>query len=147
MASPAQVGSLVTGLVVAVRGCELSGGDFRIDDLAFPQPAPAIPRSIAPKHRYVALASGLSIGAATPTSPIALHMLWCFLTGMLGSHMDQQEEASVVRLIIAGGLLAEGTLTALSAPSTVEVLYISIERERERDREVPPTHTPVHAFA
>lgn len=120
VAPAAVVAALVTGLVAAVRGCELPGGDFRVDDLAFPHPTPPPPRPAPTKRRLLALCSGISIGSATPVSPLIMQMMVSYVTGGLGSPQDAEEEAQIVRLVIAGNLLAEGTLTAVSAPATVE---------------------------
>ena len=63
--------------------------------------------SSPPPGEYVALVSGLRVGDPRASDPAVLELLLDYLTGNLGSSVDQRAAASVARVIIAGGALAE----------------------------------------
>lgn len=75
---------LVTGAVIAVRGCVKPSGELEIADICFPGLAPQSPIGAADEpDRYVALVSGLHIGDGRKDM-LPLQMLLEHLTGQLG---------------------------------------------------------------
>jgi DNA polymerase delta subunit 2 len=109
----------VTGVVMACRGKVVQDGEFEVSETCFPAPAPQKPFPVAekdeapasasspPPGEYVALVSGLRVGDPRASDPKVLELLLDYLTGNLGSSVDQRAAASVARVIIAGGALAE----------------------------------------
>ena len=109
----------VTGVVMACRGKVVQDGAFEVSETCFPAPAPQKPFPVAekdeapasasspPPGEYVALVSGLRVGDPRASDPKVLELLLDYLTGNLGSSVDQRAAASVARVIIAGGALAE----------------------------------------
>ena len=110
----------VTGVVMACRGKVVQDGAFEVSETCFPAPAPqkpfpAVQKDAAaaaaaaspPPGEYVALVSGLRVGDARASDPAALELLLDYLTGNLGSSLDQRAAASVARVVVAGGALAE----------------------------------------
>ena len=112
----------VTGVVMACRGKVVQDGEFEVSETCFPAPAPQRPFPVVekdttadaaaaasrpPPGEYVALVSGLRVGDARASDPTALELLLDYLTGNLGSSLDQRAAASVARVVIAGGALAE----------------------------------------
>ena len=97
--------TLVTGVVLAVRGVLSSSGELEVSDFCLPglPPQPALPRPAAATEggRYVAIVSGLRVGD-TRHDMLPLQMLLEHLTGQIGCAEDQRQQASIVRLIIAG---------------------------------------------
>lgn len=97
---------LVTGVVMAARGCTTPDGNFDVVDVCFPSagPQPSIQKHAA-EGKYVALVSGLSTGASD-ISPLRAQLLVDYLTGHLGGAAEQQVAARVVRVVLAGEALA-----------------------------------------
>ncbi|GLI67880.1 hypothetical protein VaNZ11_012170 [Volvox africanus] len=124
---PLNVQELVTGAVVAVRGVHEAGGDFLVSAVCFPGMAPnphpppgpalvsqqttAVAADAAPGDKYIALASGLCLGGSK-VDMLKIQLAFDFLTGNLGSPVEQQLSAQIVRLVIAGGCI--GQLEALA---------------------------------
>jgi DNA polymerase delta subunit 2 len=114
---------LVTGAIIAAMGTENKDGEFEVLDLRVPdlprQPqrwerddgtAAVKGKSVSqrPKGGKVAIVSGLSMsGGEGDTLPMDLLMEW--LLGEATGLDDQQETATVSRLIIAGNSLSEGS--------------------------------------
>ena len=96
--------TLVSGVVVAVRGAVNQSGEFEVEDICLPglpeqQPLPAGPQRGG--DRFVALVSGLHLGhESQPMLP--LEMMREYLTGLLGGGEEHAAQASTVRLVIAG---------------------------------------------
>ena len=111
----------VTGVVMACRGKVVQDGAFEVSETCFPAPAPQKPFPAAsrtaaaaaspPPGEYVALVSGLRVGDARASDPAALELLLDYLTGNLGSSLDQHAAASVARRC----KLASASLTSASA--------------------------------
>ncbi|RKP10662.1 DNA polymerase alpha/epsilon subunit B-domain-containing protein [Thamnocephalis sphaerospora] len=93
---------LVSGVVAAVLGRENSSGEFVVKDVCFPNlpPQPARPVSSGGR-KYLALVSGVQIGAGH-MDVLRTQLLAQYLRGELGSLLDQEEEADIVRVIFAG---------------------------------------------
>ncbi|KAL1530659.1 hypothetical protein AB1Y20_001559 [Prymnesium parvum] len=93
---------VVTGVVIAVRGKVKPSGELQVSDLCFAGIAPQPPLSAAATSDcYVALVSGLHVGDPSKDM-LPLQMLLEHLTGQLGCAEDHQQQANIVRLIIAG---------------------------------------------
>ncbi|GIL57750.1 hypothetical protein Vafri_12896 [Volvox africanus] len=107
---PLNVQELVTGAVVAVRGVHEAGGDFMVSAVCFPGMAPnphpppgtalvpqqisAVAADAAPGDKYIALASGLCLGGSK-VDMLKIQLAFDFLTGNLGSPVEQQLSAQV----------------------------------------------------
>jgi len=95
---------LVTGVVIAVRGKEVEGGDFHVSDVCFltPRLHQAVPEVL--EDKYIALVSGLDVGDAK--DPLKALLLIQYLNGSLGSEYDQVLSRKITRLVIAGNAMA-----------------------------------------
>jgi len=101
--------ALCTGVVCAVLGKDTGSGTFEVRDVCFaglgPQrPLPALggaPGGGAPR---VALVSGL--GLARGSNGHLVQQMADWLSGALGTEEDQRKAASVCRVIVAGGTVA-----------------------------------------
>ncbi|KAJ3173883.1 hypothetical protein HDU87_007293 [Geranomyces variabilis] len=91
---------LVTGIIIAVLGCENAEGKFEVIDICYSAAKPQPPLPSLSEDKYVAFVSGLNIGGGND----GLHheILVDFLTGELGTPKDQERSASIVRLVVAG---------------------------------------------
>ena len=101
-----EIGPLVTGMVVSVRGKLSEAGELHVDGLCVPGMPPQ--RALRPPsggERYVALVSGLHLGHGTQDM-LPLQLLAEHLTGALGCDEDHRMQANIVRLIIAGNAAA-----------------------------------------
>eukprot|EP00898_Chlorokybus_atmophyticus_P001836 jgi/Chlat1/2653/Chrsp178S02503 len=96
--------TLVSGIVIAVRGREKKGGDFEVSEVLLPELPPQPPLPSPGKDAYVAIVSGLGLGGAT-ASPLHAQLLVDYLTGHLGSPQEQAMSARIVRVIVAGDSL------------------------------------------
>mmetsp|Transcript_1030 Transcript_1030/g.2029 ORF Transcript_1030/g.2029 Transcript_1030/m.2029 type:complete len:476 (+) Transcript_1030:100-1527(+) len=97
------IDSLVTGVVVAVKGKLQETGQFLVQELLFPGLAPQKPLRSAPasKPKYVLFASGFMLGDGNDN--LRRQMLIDYVLGQLGSGKDQTLEAEIVRVVVAGG--------------------------------------------
>lgn len=95
---------LVTGVMIAVRGKEVEGGDFQVSDVCFqtPQLHQTVPEVV--EDKYVALVSGLDVGDAK--DPLKTLLLVQYLIGSLGSEYDQVLSSKITRVVIAGNAMA-----------------------------------------
>ncbi|KAH3742747.1 DNA polymerase delta subunit 2 [Pelomyxa schiedti] len=96
------VSSLVTGTVLCARGTlSEEGNEFVVTDFCVPgiPIQPDIPLTIN-GDCYVALVSGLSIGA--PNNSLFPQLFCDFIAGILGTPEDQQLSSSIVHIIEAG---------------------------------------------
>ncbi|KAI8921375.1 DNA polymerase alpha/epsilon subunit B-domain-containing protein [Powellomyces hirtus] len=92
---------LVTGIIIAVLGCETASGQFEVIDICYPALKPQIPPQIEIEaDKYVAVVSGLNVG--DESYGLDLELLIDFLTGELGTGKDQHRNAGIVRVIVAG---------------------------------------------
>ncbi|KAJ3012484.1 hypothetical protein HKX48_006263 [Thoreauomyces humboldtii] len=96
---------LVTGIVMAVLGCETAAGEFEVVDICYPALKPQKPFPDATEDKFVALVSGLSIGA--DDVGLELQLLTDYLTGEIGTTQDQKQSASIVRVVIAGNSVSK----------------------------------------
>ena len=113
--------TLVTGVVVAVLGIQQGGGELLVHDICFAGVAPQKPLPSTSEDTFVALVSGLHIGAAT-TGPSSPKILVDYLTGCLGGPADQERAAKIAHVIIAGNSLTSvGSDNAAAAAVAVAV--------------------------
>ncbi|KAI0933900.1 hypothetical protein AcW1_005592 [Taiwanofungus camphoratus] len=114
---------LVTGVIIGALGIETNNGDFEVVDIcsAGMAPQPRItwedgededkmdvdetPNNRSDSEQWVALLSGLEIGATSPADA-QIQMLVEYLTGEAGGSYDQSSASRISRLIIAGNSLA-----------------------------------------
>eukprot|EP01133_Synstelium_polycarpum_P002482 gene2482-2823_t len=93
----------LTGLNVAIRGKGLASAEFEIHEIIPagypPQPYIKTIESLE-DDVFVCIASGLSIGH--PNTILSTSLLMEYLTGNLGSPLDQKLASRISRLIIAG---------------------------------------------
>ncbi|KAI9001649.1 DNA polymerase alpha/epsilon subunit B-domain-containing protein [Gaertneriomyces semiglobifer] len=94
---------LITGIVIAVLGCENANGDFEVIDICYPELSPQIEKPIIGQNAYVAIASGLSVGEDKLN--LELDLLADFLSGELGGTDEQGMASSITRFILAGNSL------------------------------------------
>lgn len=107
------IGTLATGMVVAVRGVDDGNGAFCVSDIchvdlppqhAMPRTDSGVAKSESDDPR-VAILSGLGVGASD-VDPMPLHLAVDYLTGMLGSREEQAGVGrNVVACLLAGNLL------------------------------------------
>ncbi|KIJ17329.1 hypothetical protein PAXINDRAFT_175820 [Paxillus involutus ATCC 200175] len=108
---------LVTGVITAALGIETPNGDFEVMDTCSADLAP-FAEAVSPDNHcmdmdssasqldeYLAIVSGLSIGAESPADA-QIQMLVEYLSGELGGQDDQTLASQVTRLIIAGNSLS-----------------------------------------
>ncbi|KAK9829526.1 hypothetical protein WJX72_006332 [[Myrmecia] bisecta] len=101
------IGELVTGVILAVRGVAIAGGDFQVQDVCYAGVAPQPPLPLRPASssaKYLALVSGLGVGDEK-ADPLRLLLVVDYLGGLLGSDNEQGMVARVARLVVAGGLM------------------------------------------
>eukprot|EP00891_Asterochloris_glomerata_P002214 jgi/Astpho2/2214/e_gw1.00040.61.1_t len=98
------VGDLVTGVVMAVRGAAVPGGDFIVREWCFVGLPSQPPRPSLSEDKYIAFVSGLEVGNDA-ADPLRLSLVVDYLTGLLGSGEEQKLIAKIARVVIAGGLL------------------------------------------
>mmetsp|Transcript_5254 Transcript_5254/g.11653 ORF Transcript_5254/g.11653 Transcript_5254/m.11653 type:complete len:503 (+) Transcript_5254:5650-7158(+) len=105
------VDSVVTGIIIAVKGTLSEAGDLQVEGFCFPGFGPCAPveggvvdtvekTEIVGGHRYLAIASGLEIGAGY--DPLNLQLFLDYVAGHVGSETDQELEAKIVRVLLAG---------------------------------------------
>ncbi|XP_046819592.1 DNA polymerase delta subunit 2-like isoform X1 [Vespa crabro] len=96
---------IVTGIVCAVLGSEEEDGTFHVKDWCFPGCVPkTLPSSDSNSNGKIVLISGLNF--IKNSDDMAIELLREWICGMAGDVKAQKEEASVVRLIIAGNAIS-----------------------------------------
>jgi DNA polymerase delta subunit 2 len=110
---PLFLNTLVTGVVLAIKGVALPGGEFEIEEVCYPDLGTQAPVTLkADKDaRYVALVSGLRVGDVNQ-NPLAFELLSEFLTGDLGSMQEHEFASKVIRVIVAGNALCPPTTSS-----------------------------------
>lgn len=120
-----QVGQLVTGIIVAVKGRVNEQGEFHTTDSLFcydvshKQPPPQPPKSIADllkgpsnvklaNKRFVMFLSGLNFSSEQTSGDLPVQLLMDFLNGRL-DEASAELAASIVRVVIAGDSLSPST--------------------------------------
>lgn len=107
-----RISTLVSGLVVAVRGTATEDGDFRTTSICFTQMSevarlsPALPAGDGPGP-FVACISGLAIGAAD-SDVAARRRMVDFLIGGDVPECDRRLSTAIKQIIVCGGLFAGG---------------------------------------
>jgi DNA polymerase delta subunit 2 len=97
------IGELVTGVVLGVRGRMLDGNaGFHVDELLLPSLPPQLPLPERTESQYIALVSGLAIGRDTTDKPLKHHVLMDYLAGRLGGDDEKRFVAQIVRTIFVG---------------------------------------------
>lgn len=95
---------VVTGSVVAVRGCvDGSDGKFVVDDFTYRSVPDQIPRPASDVDKYLVIVSGLDFGREDAASLFPLQLLADLLTGQLG---NEAWMTKIVRLVVAGNVLS-----------------------------------------
>lgn len=134
---------LVTGAIVAVVGTENKDGDFEVLDIRFPDLPRQPPRwerddgdaalqgkSVSqdrPSAGRAAIVSGLSI-TGDDGNTLSLDMLMEWLLGEAAGVDDQQDIATISRLIVAGDSLAHGS----PIPSREEVAALALKNRGQK---------------
>lgn len=97
-----KAGSLITGVVAAVRGKEQGNGEFLVTEILEPglPPQSSLP-TMSSSGKYVVLLSGLGFGGAS-SNPLQSQLLVDLITGHLGNLQEHRLSAAVVRVILAG---------------------------------------------
>ncbi|CAM9590090.1 unnamed protein product [Ascophyllum nodosum] len=98
--------SLVSGMVIAVRGTVQRSGEMRVDDWCpAGLPPPVLPPPSLKPMGLVLLVSGLQVGGAH--DPLLTSLLVDFVAGYLGGRRDQEEtSARIGRVIVCGDSVA-----------------------------------------
>ncbi len=95
------VDCFVTGVVLAVKGRVVANGEFEVDEICYPAPAPQATRPRATEEatagRHVLLCSGLRVGDDAASSALNLELMCDYVTGNLGGANDQGVAASIAR--------------------------------------------------
>ncbi|XP_075210012.1 DNA polymerase delta subunit 2-like [Lycorma delicatula] len=93
--------SVVTGIICAVMGNEDQSGKFHVEDVCWVgAPAPTRTLSCVESDRYLVILSGLDMSQNGDLFSLQLMIDW--ITGWLGDADDQQRQAKIARLVIAG---------------------------------------------
>ncbi|CAI5732082.1 unnamed protein product [Hyaloperonospora brassicae] len=139
------VATLVTGVVVAVRGRvprDGTGGQFHVDEVYVPSLPPQAPLPTRPERAYVALVSGLSSGRRVHgRHPLQAHVVMDYLAGRVGDAAEKAFVAHVVRTIVVGNVLgavdedgdADGVHVPTVARKTTEQLALEGAPLRDAD--------------
>ena len=101
--------TVVTGVVLAIRGWITASGELRCCDVGVAglgSPLPPLPPP-NPSPRFVLLLSGLAAGVPAGSAPLSLQLLAEWLSGAIGGR-EAVGVSGVVRCIIAGGLVGSG---------------------------------------
>jgi DNA polymerase delta subunit 2 len=108
---------LVTGVVCALVGEEVDGGDFLVREFIEPACAPQKPLALLRdgEPRYLAFASDLCVGSASGEQALLLELLAAFLlSSPLAPH--------IARLVVAGNLIAPPSAANVELPSGSKAL-------------------------
>ncbi len=105
---PLFLNGLVTGVVVAIKGTPLRGGEFEMEEICYPdlapQRTPFLRPALSTESKYVALVSGMRVGEGNQNS-LALQLFVDFLAGDLGSMIEHEFASRIVKVIVAGNSL------------------------------------------
>lgn len=120
-----RIATLVTGLVVAVRGMATDDGDFNVSSVCFtqmPEVSPLVPALSTGEGPgpHVACISGLNIGAAD-VDVAARRRAVEFLTGGNVPESDRILSSAIKQIIICGGLFAGGAEGCSWRPTTASL--------------------------
>ncbi|KNC54001.1 DNA polymerase delta small subunit [Thecamonas trahens ATCC 50062] len=115
-----RVGTVVTGVVVGVRGGLNADGEFEVTQVYYPG-TDAVPRVVpvsdeSAPDKMMLLVSDLGIGANDSSSQLARDLLMDWVAGAVGDGPEVGLAAAVERVVIAGNALAAG-----DAPETRKV--------------------------
>ncbi|PLW48755.1 hypothetical protein PCASD_03195 [Puccinia coronata f. sp. avenae] len=102
--------TLVTGIIIGVKGQETTKGDFQVHEIVYagvpPQPkSPLLSTAQEGSQGLVAIVSGLDLNSTSPSRANArAEMLVQWLNGEVGGEEERGLARSVGRLVIAGNL-------------------------------------------
>ncbi|CAB4056806.1 POLD2 [Lepeophtheirus salmonis] len=96
---------LVTGLVLGVYG-KHKDGKLDVEQVFFPR-SERIKRYIPLRNMYIAFISNIQVSHDSSQVLENLQLAMDWLTGFEGCPRDQEENASIERLVVAGGLLGK----------------------------------------
>lgn len=128
------VGQLVTGVVLGVRGVMSAGENgFSVKQIYLPEfpPQHALPER--EESEYVALVSGLSIGRNTDTNPLRTHVLVDYLAGRIGDDQEKQFVSKIVRTIIVGNSV---DMSSVSSESSARHVSTSVVKKKKTIEEL-----------
>nr|ACO10833.1 DNA polymerase subunit delta-2 [Caligus rogercresseyi] len=100
--------TLVTGIILGVYGRQSQSGKFTVEKIFYPA-SQRIMRYTPTKSLYIAFLSNIRISPGNPSRCLELLQLAIdWISGFEGCPKDQERNASIERLIIAGGLIQSG---------------------------------------
>ncbi|KAH9637149.1 hypothetical protein HF086_016171 [Spodoptera exigua] len=102
------VHNVVTGVVCALLGSEDEDGIFTVQDVCWAGCGIQKPLPKLSSDKYIVLISGLNT-SKTAEHIFSLHLLMEWLSGLSGTSEYQEEVSKIVRVIVAGGMLASQT--------------------------------------
>lgn len=122
------VGRLVTGVVLGVRGVMNAGENaFSVSQIYWPAFPPQPPLPARAESEFVALVSGLSLGRNSDASPLRTHVLLDYLAGRIGDDDEKQFVSRIVRTIVVGNSV-HSTMSSMHAdPSSASQKKKSVE--------------------
>lgn len=98
---------LITGIVIGVKGMQLENGIFKVDEFYFPECYPQIPIPLNNgNRRFVLITSGLYVGSSK-FNPFLNELLYEYITGNLCDPKEEEVNAKIFRVIIAGNSFAK----------------------------------------
>lgn len=111
-----KVDQFVTGIVCGILGCmnknESSdgGGKFRVKKVFMPDYPTQIPGQKLTLEPQIAFISGIELSGATSANSLgALELASSWIIGEAGDVADQEENAKIIKLVIAGNSLSSET--------------------------------------
>jgi len=112
------IATMVTGIVVALKGSLDVKGFLQVEGVCYPGMLPQAPlRKYNESHRYVALVCGLSVGG--PQDQLKMQLLMSYLAGHAGDDEEHMRQKDIVRLIICGASTAgKSTSSEMAAALT-----------------------------
>lgn len=111
-------------MVVGILGKEVASGAFEALDICLPGMPEQDPLPKNNKHKFVALLSGLNIGEENQLD-MRNQLLSEFLTGELGSSVDQASSATISRVILAGNSVSKPNKSVDAKKPVSDHIFIS----------------------
>ncbi|CAM9388468.1 unnamed protein product [Ectocarpus fasciculatus] len=162
----AVTGTLVTGVVLALKGHILESGEFEVSDwataLSAIDPGAPAPQSASGEDAYVMLVSGLAFGETAPAPEAAneplggaafsTELLGEFLGGRLGGPDDVKLASQITRVIVAGNSIGRPDLclgeegTVATAPEKKTTASLKAAAQLKQQNEVVGPLSELDAF-